>query len=121
MVIHPAVHVYEAHATTEASALYCFLYYDSLPNCRRDGDVTVGISVSAHRKSGNKLAGLSDTDTCQESFICLVKVVLGYLYVRTCMNNVCTHVITVYLIAVETKMYLEMLHMEKHRPSTDQA
>ena len=28
---------------------------------------------------------------------------------------------TVYLIAVETKMYLEMLHMEMQGPSTDQA
>ena len=35
------------------------------------------------------------------------------------MNSVCTHVMTVYLIAVETKIHLEMLHMEKQGPSTD--
>ena len=35
------------------------------------------------------------------------------------MNNVCSHVMTVYLIAVGMKMHLEMLHMEKHGPSTD--
>ena len=88
----------------------------------------MGISVSTHRKSGNKLAGLGDTDTCQESFLCLVKVVLGTwvpVHVAVCMYNVCTHVMTVYLIAVETKMYLEMLFNDqaqtKQEPSMDQA
>ena len=36
--------------------------------------------------------------------------------VAVCMNNVCTQIMTVYLIAVETKMYFEMLqfqYMEK--------
>ena len=55
----------------------------------------------------------------------ILKVVLGYYHVRTCvpvavcMNNACTQIMTVYLIAVETKMYLEILHMEKHGPSMD--
>ena len=42
----------------------------------------------------------------------------GPVHVVVCMNNVhvCAHVMTVYLIAVETKMHLEMLHMEKHGP-----
>ena len=35
------------------------------------------------------------------------------------MSNVCAHVITVYLIAVKTKMCLEMLHMKKQGPSMD--
>ena len=39
--------------------------------------------------------------------------------VAVCMSNVCTHVITVYLIAVKTKMCLEMLHMKKQGPSMD--
>ena len=74
------------HVHTSRPLVVC-ICYDSLPNCRRGGDVTVGISVSTHRKSENKLAGLSDTETCQKRFLCLVKVVLGYLHVCTCENQ----------------------------------
>ena len=92
--------------------------YDSLPNIGRS------VSVSTHRKSGNKLAGLVNRYlprklhlSCESCSACTYMCV----QVAVSMSNVCTHVMTVYVIAVETKMYLEMLHMEKQGPSTDQA
>ena len=47
--------------------------YDSLPNCRRDGDLSVGTSVSIHVGAGiRKQAGWtqwSEIVTCKERFI----------------------------------------------------
>ena len=94
--------------------------YDSLPNCRRGGDLSVGASVSIHVGAGiRKQAGW--THVKKDSLI--LKVVLGYLHVRIhvctsscvyvqCMYNVCTHVMTVYLVAVEMKMCLKMLQFQ---------
>ena len=85
--------------------MYAPICYDSLPNCRRGGDLSVGVSVSTHvgLGSGNKLAGLSELtckerpirlETCSRMSTCMYICVS----VAVCMNNVCTHVMTVYLM-----------------------
>ena len=100
------------HKYTSSCVYYECMYthiirYDSLPNCRRDGDLSAGVSVSTHvgagiRKQANWIQW-SEIVICQESFLCLVKVVLGFLHactgipVAVCMRCVHTHVnMTVY-------------------------
>ena len=104
--------------------MYACVCYDSLPNIGRS------VSVSTHRKSGNKLAGLVDRYlprklhlSCESCSACAYMCVI----VAVSMSNVhvCSHVMTVYLTCSgDEDVFGDASHGKartKYGPSTDQA